>query len=159
MGGKFSNVKVKTPEDALLALMSVRTVMSVEGQEFGFIKVVNDDDHCTYCLQQLYKGIPVDRGVYRVVVSSEGEPQYVRGEYEPGIDLDIHPAIDADKAFKKYGKDDKIDKTTLVIYSTRSVPPTLAWEYLVNVLTDDEKYILLDANTGEFFEERPMVIH
>lgn len=157
LGGKISTVNVKNPEDALLALMSVRTLMGIEGQEFTCLQVDEEEDHRTYWLQQLYKGVPVDRGVFRVLVTTKGEPYFVRGEYEQGIDLDIKPALDAKEAFKKYGKEESIKDTKLTIYSETGVP-VLAWRYYANVGTVQEKYIYLNANTGELLEDRTMII-
>lgn len=156
--GKFSTVNVRNPEDALLALMSVRTVMGIAGHEFSCARIDEEADQRTYWLQQLYKGVPVDRGLFRLVVSSAGEPQFVRGTYEEGIELEVKPALDADAALKKYGAEDSVKETSLVIYSAPGISPTLAWKYLANVGTAKEKYLFLDANTGELLEDRALII-
>lgn len=156
--GKFSNVTIQKPEDALLALMSVRTIFGISGQEFTCIQVDEEEDHRTYWLQQLYKGVPVDQGVFRIVASSKGMPEYVRGVYQDGLNLEVKPDLDVEEALKKYGVEESVKETSLVIYSSSNVEPTLSWRYLANVGTAKEKYLYLDANTGELLENRSMII-
>ena len=118
ISGIFSTKTIQTAEDALYAMMSVRTFMQIEGREFICVEEdFSDDEKNVFFFLQVYEGLPVEQGVFRVSATKEGTPLSLYGTYCSGIDVATTPTITAEEAKQEVtlADDAKIESVQLVI--------------------------------------------
>jgi hypothetical protein len=153
INGKFTPRIILTPQDAVLALTDMRDIMNIS--DFAFACADVDESRVAlrvFTLEQLYLGIPVTDGRFRVIATKDGEAAAVSGVFRQDIDVDPIPKIpekDAEKALS-LGKEMRIEAVRLAIFTLPKKPPALCWEYRIasaDVLGGKTVYI--DAATGE----------
>ena len=137
ISGTFSTRKVFTAEDAVYALLSVRSFMQIGDASFTCTEIDDSGKNRSFQLQQVYKGIAVDNGHFLIVASKvEGNTIGVTGLYQHLPDLDVNPKISmkkARKAFKlKWGT--KITRSQLVVLGdgVSELGDRLAWKFIVS---------------------------
>lgn len=165
INGLFSTRKIFTAEDALYALLSVRTIMRIEDASFACTKEDDSGEYKRFDFVQMYKGLPVFNGGFTVYATKEeGEPVSVSGFYMSGLNLDVNPEItekEARKAVKTEGRT-KITESRLVVYGTygKSEPEScLAYKFVVSgkdMINSKEVYV--NAVTGNIIAEYPLVM-
>jgi hypothetical protein len=159
--GVFSPGTIKTPEDAVLALTSVRDIMCIDSFSFVCVEIEERKRNRMFHLQQVYKGLSVENGNFRVVAGYDGEPLAVAGLYIAGIDLDITPKLTSREG-ERYTKIDsamKVVFSELVIYQDAEKMMHLSWKYNISSKNPLEaKTVFVDAKTGEFLAETPVAI-
>lgn len=156
--GKFSSNTINTSEEALTALMGLRNIMKIEDDSFSCMDIDKDStDLCVYTLCQLYNGVIVDEGIFKIAVNKEdGTPFSVRGKFMPGISIDTVPVLSSDEAKTKMNltKKQKIAEDTLLIYSLSDNEYKLCWKYEIKAKdVTQNKSIYVDSTTGEIVNE------
>ena len=156
--GTFTTASIKSPEDALKVLLSLRTIMGIKTDSFCSIAVDDErSEYIVYTLEQLYNGVLVDNGVFNVVVDKRaGTVVAVSGIYQDNIMIETNPLIDS-----VYGLDllnltwkQTVVKTDLVIYDTEEDDYLLCWKYDVQSTDISEnKTSYVNAKTGEVVKE------
>jgi hypothetical protein len=162
INGRFTSRIVLTPQDAVLALTDVRSVMNIS--DFAFACADTDESRVAlrvFTLEQLYRGIPVTGGSFRVFATKDGEAAAVSGVYRRDIDIDPTPKIQEKTAEKSVplGKGMRIEAVRLTIFTPPGKSPALCWEYRVasaDVLGGKTVYI--DAVTGAVSAEIPSAV-
>lgn len=158
--GQFSNRVVKNEQDALMALLSVRSIMGIKEYSFTCVKVDDErNESCVYFLQQLYNEIPVDSGIFRVVVTKDGKTISVSGTYRDGIEVDQEPQMTSEEAEKALAlpSGTHINNVELVIYGTKKEGYALAWKcdvsYRKLFQETDRKEIYVEDVSGTVLSE------
>jgi Zn-dependent metalloprotease len=160
--GLFTTRKINSAKDAVKALSSIRSIMRIDQLSFTCTKKEKTEDYRVFYLQQLYKGIMVYGGFFKVTARNTGEPYELIGSYVSGIELDITPELTATEASNNISLHEgrRISETLLVIYTDPEEDVRLSWRYTI-VIGDIvyEKYIFVDANTGESLAVVPLIIN
>lgn len=155
--------KVHSKEDALMAVMYVRSYYRIPNDaEFACVLDETDSGVNRRILEflQLYKGVPVQNGYFKVGIYLETEElQWIDGCYESmdDIDIDVKPTISAYKARQLLGLElgQRIESAQLMVFvypgrTSRTKEPRLGWEiYTTGSEIQDHKLIYVDAKTGE----------
>jgi hypothetical protein len=158
--GKFSTQNILSAEDAVLAVSSVRGIFGINDLSFACTKI--DEEHKTlrvFTLMQLYNGLAVNGGGFTVYATKNGEASAIRGNYVPDLNLDTNPTFDIKELIGELNieKGTKVISAELVVNAiSGEVAPFLAWKFHVkgnSPLT--EKYVYIDANSGEVSGEFP----
>lgn len=159
--GKFSTKRILTKEDALLALMSVRSLMGITAYDYS-CEAIDDERNelCVYFFRQLYEGVPVEDGYFRVAAAKDGEPVSVSGAFQEVAAVDKEPSVsyrDGQKMFSRsFGS--KIESVQLVVYKEEE-ETHLCWKYLVSAGNlPESRNIYVDANTGKMVYESTNVV-
>lgn len=159
--GIFSTKKIETAEDALYAMMSVRTFMKIHGVQFACIDSnLSEDDINTFVFTQVYEGIAVDNCIFRIVADKDGTPRSVYGIYGNDIEINTVPSIPAKAGieFVTLSEDTRISSYQLVIYKKNS-EYFLSWKYKISSKDPlHEKYVYIDAHTGQLVADIPNAI-
>ena len=162
--GQFSNRVVKNTQDALMALLSVRSIMGIKEYSFTCMKVDGErNESCVYFLQQLYKEIPVDSGIFRVAVTKDGKTISVSGTYRDKIEVDQNPQMTSEEAEKilDLPSGSHINNVEPVIYGTQKDDYALAWKFDVSYREffqeTDRKEIYVDDVSGTVLSETSMI--
>jgi len=155
--GIFSTHKIYNAEDAVKSLSSVRRIMNIEHLSFVCTKEDIRADKKIFELQQLYNNVLVYGGGFSVAAKTTGEPLSVQGYYKTGIKLETTPKLTATDAKNIVKKKDRknISEIMLVILTVRDGGVhIICWRYHLSwfVNVSGEKYIFIDANTGEILE-------
>ncbi len=157
--GVFSSKMIFSVEDALCALMSVRTIMDIGCTEFVCVgtNLSEDEEYNTYLFRQLYEGLVVDHSFFRVLAGKDGTPRSVYALSVNGLDLDPTPAVTHEEGENAVPVSDGtyLVSHQLVVYGNGGVP-CLAWKYFVG--SDDplrEKDVYVDAQTGQLISIVP----
>ena len=155
--GTFSTKKVFTAEDAVYALLSVRSFMRIGDASFACTEIEGSDKTRRFQIQQVYKGIAVEDGRFEIAATKEeGNLIGVAGFYRQVPDMDVDPEISMKKARKafKLKWSTKITKSQLVIYGTPELSDCLAWKFIVSGRNPkDDKLVYIDAITGNIIAE------
>lgn len=149
--GVFSKKTVTKEEEALQALMSVRSIFEITSFEYFCSGIDVREDLTIYNLNQLYKEIPVEGGFFQIGVDNQGNTSFVSGTYVKVNDLQTEPKISYRQGeyMLKLAKGEQIQKIQLVIYGLGDIDPCLCWKY--TIISNDpvnDKVIYLDANLG-----------
>lgn len=159
--GKYSTIKVSNRTDAVKSLSSVRSLYGIDSLEFSCILDEERTDFRVFELQQLYYGIPVFGGYFRIAADYEGTTCYIRGDYIICSGLNVEPSY-SKTAVKKVitdTYDGKVKETILFVYVGVDRKPILAWRiYLKTGDILNDKHIFVDALTGEILCSYPLAI-
>jgi len=82
INGIFSTRKIRTSNDAVYALMSVRSHFDIKDVSFACTEKITTEDKRAFFLQQLHKGVAVSGGGYYIEASKKGIPICVRGCFQ-----------------------------------------------------------------------------
>ena len=159
--GRFTTGTIRTPEDAVAALTSVREIMFIDEISFICTEIEKEEHITSFYLQQIYNGIIVLNGTFRVIATSDGEPVAVIGLYISGINLETTPSLDAKEAKKSVTleRNTKISETRLVAYKDYDETVYLCWIFTIRSRDPlKEKEIVVDANTGIIIASFPLVL-
>jgi len=158
--GQFSTRIINTPEDAVKSLSSVRTILGIDQLLFACTEEEKRDNIQVFYLQQLYEGIMVTGGYFRVYAKNTGVPDSISGVYISGIELDTTPILSYKEAMKIISLEDcrEVSETLLVVYTNPEEDCRLCWRFTVAANdVSRKKHIFIDANTGEIIISAPLI--
>lgn len=149
ISGVFSETEVRSAQDALYAMYSVRDLIGVDDliNDLSYSSSVYTDKKTTYTFTQLYKGIRVYGRTITVTANKEGKAKalfssFVYNEELDGID--VTPSIsEADVSAVFAGEDIEVISADLMIDVNEE--PVLC--YLVKLSSNETATV--DAHTGE----------
>lgn len=145
--GNFSDFIVESPQEALLALYGLRTLLNCKDPQSEFEWVFTNEDFYSraFCFRQMYKGVPVYGSMTNIVTDLEGNIVTLHTDYKP-VAVDTVPSVTLESAGEAAGTD-KIYEGKLCIYRD-GVKDRLAWQ--MNALKDGQEWIfVVDAHSGE----------
>lgn len=154
--GSFSDIIVESPQEAILALYSIKTLMGCSSpkDELEYLSTNKDEYGTSFRFEQVYQGIPVYGK--NVVVSTDvsGYTSALRSSFVSDININTTPNLSSDEAEQKlieYGYEEpQFDK--LYIYVDDSVPK-LAWNIIAKTSEGMNCNVLLDAVDGQILFE------
>lgn len=87
ISGKYTDLIIESPEEAIRSLYSVKSLMNIEDPEKEFVWKSTDDmfGDKAFRLQQVYKGIPVYGRSLVVCAYENGETSSLSGNYNPDV--------------------------------------------------------------------------
>jgi Zn-dependent metalloprotease len=159
--GKFSTIKIISPEDALNSLGSVKSLLKMDDptNEFHCIRIDSDEISNIFIMQQIYKCVEVLNKQLVVVTNKDGEPISLSGEYAPGLSLDVTPLLQenmARKILSEKRRTAKFEDSRLVIYVSAKSVPYLCWLFVLREKKEiNNSAVLIDARTGNIVTEFP----
>lgn len=156
--GKFTTGIINSPEDAARALSSVRDIMCIDDISFICTKVDKEEQITSYYLQQVYNGILVVNGEFRVIATPNGEPVAVVGLFISGINIDITPSFTAKEAEKSVvlERSTRVSQVALVVYKDYSDEIFLCWMLTINSRDPlKEREVIINAKTCELITSIP----
>lgn len=161
--GKFTDLIVESPEEAISSLNSVKSIMNIENpeNEFTWLQTNKVADKFYFSLQQVYEGIPVYGRQLIVSTHNNGETFALSGGYNPDVRLaqiQVHPQItkeDAEaSAVDYYGTELEVRDINLEIYALNNISPRLSWVLSVYGESSEGKVIseiiFIDAINGKY---------
>lgn len=166
IAGSFTTRVIVGEQDALMALLSVRSLMGVSDYQFACTEADDErNDFCVFTLQQLYQGVPVEMGIFRVVADKKGVPVSVSGTYQPGIQIDTEPELTAEEGRRlldlPFGS--KVLSVRLAVYTDDDWKYHLVWRYSIASQAFfgdlEDRVAYLDAATGELLEDAVTVLN
>ena len=178
---KFTTNKILNQQDAVVALMGLRELMSISEYDFYCDSVyeggTEGNEVTTYVLIQLHNGVPVDTAGFRVTASKNGEPISVQGIFMEVVnDIETDPIISYKDGLNLVNPESGTytKSAQLVIFGLDENNPSLCWKYEtgaklitkeddVYYINDDnsitlyDKIVHIDAITGELVIEFPIM--
>lgn len=139
--GCYTPVNIQNEEDALRSLHSVRSLYGITDFSFFCRKAEERKFGRFFELGQLYKGLCVVGGYFRITAGPEGRALSVEGFYKPIPELNTVPGTSLHQCMESQGlRSGMIRETELCIAGE---DPILCWR----ILTEDTEYYF-DAVTG-----------
>lgn len=145
--GCYSDIVVESPEEAILSLYSIKTLMKMNDphNEFVYNNTNSDEYGNTFCLKQVYNGIPVYGREVMVSTDTAGNITSLNSGYLPSVLINTTPTVsveDAYSAAKNYiGGSVTASDGSLVIYSLFGTNPVLAWSIQVEGTDNTNNYV------------------
>ena len=158
INGIFSTEKISSEQDALKSLLSVRSIFQIP-DDCSFTCLGFDDDRIdlqVYTLNQLYKGVLVDGGLFRIVTTKEGVPVSISGSYLQVGDVDENPVLSVQDGYKAipFESYTPISSVSLIIRLTQDNESHLCWKY-----ETFSKVYYVDAHNGILLDTISIVIY
>ncbi len=157
ISGQFSEFVVESPEEAILALYEVKSLMGCESpkDELSWVSTNRDKYGYAYRFRQTYKGIPIYGRNVVVATNVNGITSFLHSSYVNDIDTDVTPALSEDAIFGilRDGDYEIIGNDGLYIY----VDDMTVLVY--NIIAEDDSgiyNILVNADSGEIVLTNPM---
>ena len=151
INGKFSTNKVTNANEALRALLNVRSLFGITSFDYFCSEIDAREDLTVFTLNQLYTGITVEGGFFQIGVDEQGTTSFVRGKYIEVKNIQMEPQISYDKGINNLNlnKNENIQQVELIVYGLENSQPCLCWKYTIKT-TDpvNDRVIYLDAITG-----------
>ncbi|MCD8019855.1 MAG: hypothetical protein LUF92_09840 [Clostridiales bacterium] len=153
IGGIFTSQSIREEEDAVMAIMSVRSLMGIQGESFCCESITEEESgQKVFLLYQLYEGVTVEDGLFRIVAADDGTPMRIRGGYVRDLSVGTEAQITAQEGLSglTLSRGQNAESARLVIKTIES-QNILCWKYTVtreNDIAQDEA-IYVDAQTGE----------
>lgn len=143
ISGKFSDIKVKSYETALLSLYSIKSAMGITNplEELQPYDVYVDEGGYVFKFVQIYKGIKTFSNVVTVTADLEGNTDYFSSTYYPiSTEVNILPIITYDDAVgilkQKYGEIEVFESEEQYCILNYYGHADFVWE-IVCALTED----------------------
>ena len=166
ISGKYTNMLVESPIEAILSLNSVKSIMDIDNPEKEFEWVRTDevnDGYKYFRLQQVYNEIKVYGRELIVSTAPNGETTSLSGGYSSDVncaDIDVNPKILSEDLFNiiqnNYDTDYAITNKELSIYTLNKISPRLAWIVDIESTTNSKNYmndrIIIDAVSGKIID-------
>lgn len=154
--GSFSDIIVESPQEAILALYSIKTLMGCSSpkDELSYLSTNKDEYGASFRFEQVYQGIPVYGRDVVVSTDSSGLTTTFKSSFVSDIDINTTPTLSSEEAEQKLielgYKEIQPDK--LYIYVDSSVPK-LAWNLNAKTSEGMNCNVLLDAINGQILLE------
>lgn len=151
ISGSFSDMIVESPEEAILSLYGIKSLMGSKSpkDELKWVSTNKDKYGTSFRFLQVYKGIPIYGTSIVVSTNADGYTAALQSSFVKDINISTTPNLSKEEAvvkLEKLGlKVDRVDK--LYVYMDGE-NPKLAW----NIYAVDGQEIyncLVDANNGE----------
>jgi len=158
--GRFTTIEINTREDALKALTSVRDIMNIESFSYAVEKDERYTHQNVFILTQVYNGIEVFNGIFKIFVTDTGIPTSVNGVYINIVDLNTTPTNSMQQARDIFNIEDVswVEETKLVIYEIGKDDVRLCWFFNVDSMNPkDIRWIFIDAHNREKVMDSIMV--
>jgi len=161
IGGKYTNYRVESLEDAIYSLNAIKDIMGIDDPEEQFEGVSTEDflDNTMFKIGQVHNGVEVFGKEIVITADREGEIQSLIGDYELDIDISTTPTLSEEEAVEIAIGDEElenVEENKLVIY-TLDGNVSLAWQIsVVSTEESDEfisKTVFVDANDGDIINE------
>lgn len=152
ISGSFSDIKVESPEEAILSLYSIKTLMGglVPKLELNWVSTSKDEYGSSFRFEQTYNGVPLYGQSVVVSTDSDGKTTSLQSSYIKDININTTPVITEQEAINKVHnaglEDVHVDK--LYIFMKDSLPQ-LAWNVFAKDADQIQYNYLIDAITGE----------
>ena len=162
ISGKFTNIPVHTPEDALAAVYSVRGLTGIVDpfNEFELTHVSNMlSGGRSYRFAQVFNGVRVQGHTLTITADENGVPDTLGTSYVPGISINTTPTISRAEAERivraELGNNLIFREAELFIRTPRPDDNRfrLNWE-----LTGSHGFAYVDAHSGEFIGSHSSII-
>lgn len=154
--GSFSDIIVESPEEAILSLYNIKSLMGCKSpeEELRWVSTNKDNYGKAFRFEQVYKGIPVYGMSIVVSTDQSGYISSLQSSFVKDINIITTPELSESETKQKvteYGyKDAEVEK--LYIYMDNSVPK-LAWNVYAKDSDGVQYNILIDAADGEVLLE------
>lgn len=151
--GKFSNQLVKSKEDVIDSLESIKEQIGITNinEELEFSSEESNENITYYKFNQVYKGLPVFYQNIVVSVDKEGNILSYGGYLVPSITVDTNPKkekIDIEEIVKKYlGENSTIMSNELGIWG--NIKDSQLVYHVVGYSNTLAKDLMVSASTGE----------
>ena len=154
--GSFSDIMVESPQEAILALYSIKTLMgcSSPSDELMYISTNKDEYGASFRFEQVYQGVPVYGRSVVVSTNESGYTSALKSSFVSDICINTTPVLEADEAAQilvEYGYE-VVQTDKAYIYMDDSVPK-LAWNIYAKTSDGMECNILIDAVNGQILLE------
>lgn len=154
--GSFSDIIVESPEEAILSLYTIKSLMGCKSpkDELRWLSTNKDNYGSSFRFEQVYKGIPV-YGMSIVVSTNQlGYTSSLQSSFVSDINISTSPKLSESEAKQKvmeYGYNEaEVEK--LYVYMDNSIPK-LAWNVYAKDSDGSQYNILIDAAGGEVLFE------
>lgn len=159
VSGRFSGQAVTNAGEAIASLRDVAALMQMKAPDKEFVSAGEDEYGGTkhFRLQQTYRGVEVYSKQLIVSADAQGTTTALSGDYDPGIEVDTKPAVEAGEALAKLagiGGSESALCDNLVVYPLDEGGHELAWK----CLSPDALYFV-SAQSGNLLGFRPLVSH
>ncbi len=154
LNGRFSQIVVESPDEALLSLYEVKSLMGCDDPKTQLEWEKTSFDSCgySYKFHQVIDGIPVYGQNIVVSTDTEGNTTALHSKFIPQLSVDTADIIseaDAQTVIEDAGYS-FVSSDGLVIYTKDGIKPA----YNINCLMDGKYYnLLVDAHTGDILLE------
>lgn len=152
--GAWTDTKILDEKDALQALSGVRGLFGITSMEFTCLLAEKRRSWRVFDLQQLYRGVPVEDGRFRVVAHLDGTADEVSGYYVQNLDLDVTPALTAEECLERAGLQSSDGEDAHLCIIEEKDGGHLSWK--VPLASED---VYLDAGSGKTLREVATVIN
>lgn len=161
--GIFSTQIIKSEQDALRALLSVRDFFHIADYEYYCSSYdTSRSKYDIYTLNQLYRGVLIENGFFQICITKDGTPASVKGAFQKVSDMDTSPAFSKEDARDclDLEREESVESTTLVIYTDSHERQELCWKFKVSANNDGmrDRDIYISAITGELIAKVPLSI-
>lgn len=157
ISGSFSDIEVKSPEEAILSLYGIKTLMGCKSPKDELrLESTNSDEYgSVFNFEQVYKDIPVYGRSIVVATDDTDHTSALNSSFTSDIDISIKPSLSEKKAIKVVEDqgDTVITNYGLYIYIDDESQPKLVWNLETNMYT-----YLVDAQEGTVLLENPLFI-
>ena len=155
INGKFSNITINSPEDALMALYSIRSLTGISDPKNSFSfrqESVNvQGGGRSYSFNQVHNGVRVERRTLFIRTDMDGVANFLDLSYEYRIAINTTPSISQRRAEAiaraELGDDWGFVDVELIIRLPRQNYDNFR---LIWMLNDGEGSTVVDAQSGEF---------
>lgn len=150
LNGKFSEIVVESPEEAILALYEIKSLMGCENpkEQLLWVKTSKDKYGYSYKFSQVVDGIPVYGTSIVVSTDLNGITTALHSSYAADLSIDLNNVISEADIIAIIEGDDYsfVSSDGLVVYTSNKTH--LAYN---EICQKDELWynVLVDANTGE----------
>lgn len=165
IGGKYTPLLVKSPEEAIRSLNSIKTLMKIGQPEKEFICKQKDSilGVTTYRLQQVYNGVPVYEGELVISTDVNGVTTSLMGDYLPdvcSVGVETTPQLSREEAIaiakQELGEDVESYASELMIYTKNyRLSPCLVWLVSVSGTNEEglvDSVVFVDARKGKVLD-------
>ena len=154
--GSFSDIMVESPEEAILSLYTIKSLMGCKSpkDELRWVSTNKDNYGASFRFEQVYNGIPIYGTSIVVSTNQLGYTSSLQSSFVSDINISTAPKLSESEAKQKvmeYGyKDAYVEK--LYVYMDNSIPK-LAWNVYAKDADGSQYNILIDAVGGEVLFE------
>ncbi len=159
ISGAYSDFVVESPEEAILALHGIKTLMGVNDpkEELRWRSTTKDKYGTSFRFEQMYKNIPIYGMDIVVSVDTNGKTSSLYSSFTADINLNTTPAISEESVTDTLSQQGYSceEGSSLCVYIDDS-EPKLAWN--VNAIFEGEPYtVLVDAKSGSILFTNALV--
>lgn len=154
--GSFSDIVVESPEEAILSLYTIKSLMGCKSpkDELRWVSTNKDNYGTAFRFEQVYYDIPIYGTSIVVSTNQLGYTSSLQSSFVSDLNISTAPKlseIEAKQKVMEYGYRDA-DVEKLYVYMDNSIPK-LAWNVYAKGADGSQYNILIDASSGEVLFE------